>query len=60
MRCNCICDTIDCVDSRLVRIVVKFDNGNLAKINIFLKNEIYAEFRFDKDKGWKRIKEFEK
>ena len=46
---------IICLDRRLVRIVAKYNNPTVDKINYFLKAAIFVEYYFYKHAGWQRI-----
>ena len=40
------------VSRRLVRVVGKYDDGKLEKMNNFIKAAIFHEFHFKKNVGW--------
>ena len=44
------------VSRRLVRVVVKFNQQSLEKLNNFLKAAVYSEFFYSRKVGWKRIR----
>ena len=42
------------VSRALVRVLGKFDDPHMARMNNFIRASIYHEFYFDVDQGWKK------